>query len=104
MASERLTKAEAGWSTWFRDVGDFRASDAAERFLRERGYSVGPMQCGAPRGILKGDFGIGKWRNLNKQERAELDGVMEGDFRDGPVHVRLFPGRAALPKDPSDGR
>ena len=70
-------------------TNDFAAVDAAEKWIRENGYSVGSMQRGAPRGILKGDFDIAKWRNLNTKERAELDGLMEGG-RGGPVTIRIW--------------
>jgi hypothetical protein len=73
----------------FADVGDFQACYAAERWCAENGYSVGPGCVGSPRGLLRGDWLIAKWRNLTKQERAELDGQMTGDMRSGPVTIRV---------------
>lgn len=74
---------------WFREYGTFCAFDAAVGWLESLGYSVGRMQRGAPCGIMFGDFDIAKWRNLSALERAELDGAVEGNFRDGPVYVRF---------------
>jgi len=75
----------------FSEPGDFAALNEAEDFLRERGFSVGSSQRGAHRGIMFGDYGISKWRNLSKQEQAELHGVIRvGDHRYGPVYVDLY--------------
>lgn len=74
----------------FDDAGDFVAIHKAEAWLRERGYSVGSMQADAPMGILHGDYGIAKWRNLTPKHRAQLDGWIEGeDKRNGPVTIVL---------------
>lgn len=73
----------------FADVGDFEAMYAAEQWCADNGYSVGAGQRGSPRGLLRGDFVIMKWRNLSAQERAELDGTMTGDMRNGPVTVSV---------------
>jgi hypothetical protein len=53
------------------------------------------MQRGAPRGILRGDAVIAKWRNLSHAERVALDGLMTGDMRHGPVTVTLHDDVAA---------
>ena len=43
----------------------FATSEAAERWLQARGFSVGRRQAGSPRGILFEDHvAIQKWRNL----------------------------------------
>lgn len=73
----------------FSAEGDFQAYHAACRWLDERGISHGRMQGGAPIGLLAGRFDIAKWRNLNAAERHQLDGTMTGDFRCGPVVVRI---------------
>ena len=67
---------------------------AAENWLRERGYSLGSMQCGAPTGVMLGNFGIEKWRHLSASERASLDGeIVEVErFRVGcEVRLRVVP-------------
>jgi hypothetical protein len=74
----------------FNNAGTFAANYAAEDFARSCGFSVGSMQRGAPRGILYGDYLISKWRNMSRKEILALHGVMEGDFREGPVTIRLY--------------
>lgn len=75
----------------FDQAGTFAATRAAEQWLKENGYSVGPgCAPSRKRGILRGDtWDIAKWRNMTQRERAALDGVMTGDMRDGPVTVSL---------------
>jgi len=68
----------------------FEASNAAENFLRERGFSFGSTQVGGPQAILFGDRIVSKWRNLNKKERAAVHGVITGDIRNGPVEVDIY--------------
>lgn len=74
----------------FPQDGLWEAANAAEAWLVRGGYSVGRGQRGAPRGILRGDFDIQKWRNLRPHERKALDGVMTGDGRHGPIVVTLY--------------
>ena len=84
-----LEMAKAKFSKTFDDAGDFNASNAAERWCTERGIAVGCMQGKDPRGLLLGDFVVMKWRNLSARERRELNGIMLGDMRHGPVTVTL---------------
>ncbi|ABM96988.1 hypothetical protein [Methylibium petroleiphilum] len=79
----------------FEQKGDFAASNAAEAWCAERGISVGIMERGMPRGLLYGDFEIAKWHNLNRADRAALDGRMTGDMRHGPVAIEIAPARPA---------
>lgn len=74
----------------FHEQGDFAACAAADQWLYDNGYSVGSPQRGAPRGIMRGDALIAKWRNLTPRERATLDGQMTGDMRSGPVVIEIF--------------
>ena len=69
--------------------GDFEACRAAEARCAVRGIAVGRPQRGSPRGLLRGDFDIQKWRNLDDAERGQLDGTMTGDMRNGPVTVEF---------------
>lgn len=73
----------------FKERGDFAAVNIAEAWCAERGISVGRMQGTEPRGLLRGDFDVQKWRNLDDAERAALSGVMTGDMKHGPVFVTL---------------
>lgn len=73
----------------FDQAGDFKASAAAEAWCAERGISVGRIQHGMPRGLMRGDYDIQKWSNLNMAERSALHGQMTGDMRNGPVYVRI---------------
>ena len=58
-------------------------------FGPEYDFSYAPLCGDAPVGLLYGDWAIAKWRNLTPTERAQLDGRMEGEFRDGPVTIRI---------------
>ncbi|MBP0589313.1 hypothetical protein J8I87_06185 [Paraburkholderia sp. LEh10] len=73
----------------FADKGDFAALHAAEQWCADNGYSVGSGCAGMPRGLLRGEWVIAKWRNLTGQEIAALDGRMTGDMRNGPVTVSV---------------
>lgn len=73
----------------FDEAGDFSACNAAEKWCKENGVSVGSMQRGDPRGLIRGDVSIAKWRNLRQADKDALDGQMTGDMRNGPVTVLL---------------
>ena len=70
---------------------EFAGYYAAVDWLEEQGYSYGSMQGGAPIGVLRRTgVCIAKWRNLTAAERAELDGVLEGEKHDGPVTITMY--------------
>lgn len=71
----------------FKSDQTFRAYHLAEAFCRERGYSVGRMCGDEPTGIKLGSYDIQKWRNLSFDDRKLMDGVLIGEFREGPVTV-----------------
>lgn len=73
----------------FDQRGTFEAMRAAEQWCRDNGISCGSSQVMAPRGLLRGDFCISKWRNMSKAEIAALDGTMSGDMREGPVTITM---------------
>lgn len=74
----------------FNQKGTWRAKEAAEAWCRENGISVGQSSADGPSGLLFGDYKwIAKWRNLTRQERDDLHGTMDGDFREGPVVIIL---------------
>lgn len=68
---------------------NFEACREAEAWCDDRGISVGMMERGQPRGLLHEYCVIAKWHNLRPHERAQLDGVMTGDMRSGPVTIEL---------------
>jgi hypothetical protein len=76
----------------FKNTGeDFSGYHAATDWLTANGYSYGSMQRGAPTGIVKGDCGISKWRNMNRDEIKSLDGRIEiADFIRDDVTVTIF--------------
>ena len=74
----------------FNERGDFQAFYAATKWLNELGYSYGSMQRDSPIGIKKGKYIISKWRNLSLKDIANLDGVITGEKRNGPVAVTLY--------------
>ncbi|HHG9944633.1 TPA: hypothetical protein ACPZLR_002451 [Yersinia enterocolitica] len=74
----------------FEQKGDFHAWHACKAWLDNHGYSYGSTSCRATGvGVLKGDFCIAKMHNLTKKEINQLDGIVDGDFREGPVRLRL---------------
>lgn len=73
----------------FESAETFGAVRLAEAWCEERGISVGRMERGQPRGLMRGEYDIQKWHNLRKRDIAELDGRMTGDMRNGPVIVEI---------------
>lgn len=73
----------------FDQQGTFAALYAAQDWLTMNGYSYSSTGAMGPVGILKGDYRIAKWHNLTRKERAELDGTLDGNFREGPLLLRL---------------
>lgn len=74
----------------FNQQGTFQALYAAKAWCKNNGISVGQSSAMCPSGLLFGDYGwIAKWKNLTPAERSELDGEMDGDFREGPVIITL---------------
>lgn len=73
----------------FKGAGDFQAYRMAEEWCRENGYSIGLMSNPYPTALIKGDFQIAKWKNLTNLERTQVDGVIYGDFCEGPIVIKL---------------
>ncbi|WP_339145131.1 hypothetical protein [Pseudoalteromonas galatheae] len=62
------------------------ASWEAQKWLRENGYSYGPMERDNPIAVLKGaDHDLPKWTNLPDDLKEKVDGklhvTMKGDAR-----------------------
>jgi hypothetical protein len=82
-----------------RPVATFPNQEAAVAWLKARGFSVGRMQAGSPRGVLFGDFEIMKWRNLRPADRATLHGMLlAGRDRGSRASVTLYPSAPAEAK------
>lgn len=79
----------AAFEKVFNQEGTFLAWYAASDWLKANGYSFGSMCGSLPIGVMRGDYAIAKWKNLTPRERNQLDGTVTGDFREGPVIVRL---------------
>jgi hypothetical protein len=73
----------------FNQTGTFQALYAAQQWCRDNGISFGSSSATRPTGLLRGDYCIAKWHNLTPKEISQLDGTMSGDFREGPVTIRL---------------
>ena len=76
-------------STHLNDGGDFSGYSQACAHAKSLGYSCGSMSDPHPTALIKGDAIIAKWKNLTAKERAQVDGIIEGDFRNGPVFLRI---------------
>jgi hypothetical protein len=85
-ATKKVTQIE------FHSEGTFNAMYAAQRYLSEHGYSYGSNCAMLPTAFLKGDYDIAKWKNLTAKERKQVDGIMTGDFRQGPVFLKFYDG------------
>lgn len=66
------------------DGEDHSGLRACQEWLTANGFSYGPLCRDQPVGVLKGDYQIAKWRNLNHYEQQLLDGEirpMAGGWR-----------------------
>lgn len=75
----------------FTDAGDFKAWDAAVRHVEAVKCSIAPMQKDAAAGVMYGDFAVQKWRNLGPTHRSTLHALVFGDYRNGPLTLRILP-------------
>lgn len=82
MVGKKLTQAKT-----FVGHETFKAYHMAEEFCRENGFSVGRMCNPMPTGIKRGDWDIQKWKNLSPSDKQLMDGVIVGNFRNGPVEL-----------------
>ena len=75
----------------FDEKGPFKAINAAEKWIKKKGYSSGILYRDMPIALKKGDYLISKWHNLTKLEKLDIDGhITSKDFRHGPVTVEIF--------------
>lgn len=69
---------------------DFSAVGAAEKWLKEKGFSLGTMCSPEPSAIVHGNTYVPKWKHLSHEDQAELDGVaIATNWRTGDVTVHL---------------
>lgn len=74
----------------FDQPGPFAAFNAADAWCAENGISIGRTAgIGNPIGLMYGNVDISKWYNLSKQDIAELDGRITGNFREGPITLTI---------------
>lgn len=76
----------------FQSDETFSAYRQAQQYLTDNGYSYGPSCVMYPTAILKGDYNIAKWKNLTAKERKQVDGIITGDMRHGPVTITFYDG------------
>ena len=74
----------------FNEEGDFMAYRSAEYWAKENGYSYGSMCHPQPTALYKGDFSVAKWKNLSTKDISQVDGVITGEYRNGPVKITLY--------------
>lgn len=71
---------------------DFKAFYDASYKLKERDFIVAPMCGDKPIGFAKGVSYIAKWKNISREDREKLDGVIiaDSDFRKDSVAIIHF--------------
>jgi hypothetical protein len=74
----------------FNNEGDFQAYRSAEYWAKQNGYSYGSMCSPQPTALFKGDCYVAKWRNLSNNDRRQVDGIITGEYRSGPVKITLY--------------
>lgn len=78
----------------FTDHGTWNALHAAEKWLRDNGYDYGSMSYPMPTAVMKGDYYSydlpHKWKNFTPKQCNSVDGIITGNFREGPVEVTLY--------------
>lgn len=71
--------------------GTFESLYMANKWCNDNGYSYGSLCGHQPVCLLKGDYGIAKWKNLTDEERDQCHGVMTSpDFREGIVTIKIL--------------
>lgn len=78
----------------FSNVGTWEAKNAALEWARSRGFTAGSTCAMLPLALVKGDYDATplpwKWKNFRKGDHQYVDGMITGDFREGPVTVSIF--------------
>jgi hypothetical protein len=69
----------------------FTDHDTATAFLRQRGFSVGPVCADDARGVLWGyPRMVGPWRSLSQQQRDTMDGQLSTDPATRAIVLTIF--------------
>jgi hypothetical protein len=68
----------------------FETIGKARSAATEYGCSYGSMCMDDPIALYKGDCDVSKWRHLSQQDKNEMDGVILGEKRNGPVTLIIF--------------
>lgn len=78
----------------FDNQGTWEAYYAAQAWAKAKGFTAGSTCAMLPLALVKGDYDATplpwKWKNFRKGDEQYVDGTITGDFREGPVTVRLF--------------
>lgn len=78
----------------FSNEGTFEAYWAAVAWARGKGFEESTMSHPLPTALVKGSYEESdlpeKWKNFKPRHAERVDGTITGDFREGPVVVRLF--------------
>ena len=78
----------------FSNAGTWEAYHAALVWARGKGFEEGSMSHPLPTALVKGSYEESdlpeKWKNFKPGHAEWVDGTITGDFREGPVVVRLF--------------
>jgi len=67
----------------------FDSEQAAQIALKQCDFALGTSQRDSPRGIMFECDGVEKWRNLSANDKSELHGVYQRQYRDGPVQITI---------------
>lgn len=68
--------------------GTFESMYAAQKYVHDLGYNYGSTCAMKPLAFVKGEYNLPqKWKNMSKDERNSVDGIIIGDMREGPVTV-----------------
>lgn len=74
------------WPVVFESDGsEWSAKLAAEAFIRDRGWSVGPSHRSGIRAVIFGDCAVAKWGNLTDEDRRATDAFLVGHDRNGDL-------------------
>jgi len=75
----------------FSDKGTWRALRSAESYVSKLGYEYGSLCYPMPLAFMMDRYNLPeKWKNMTAKERNNVDGVIIGDYREGPVSVIIF--------------